>query len=145
MAALRLTFAYEGRKIELVDVQPVDAVAPEPPPSPRGRAGYWLELRGRDKRPVFRRVLSDPLGESVEAPTGDPAGTFERATVESPSGTFQVMVPDVEEGEVSIFHVDPERGKREKEKEKDKDKDKDKDKRGRELGRFRVSRERRRD
>jgi hypothetical protein len=131
MAALRLTFAYEGRKIELVDVQPVDAVAPEPPPSARGRAGFWLELRGRAGRPVFRRVLSDPLGGSVEAPTGDPTGSFERATVEDASGTFQVMVPDVEEGEeVAILHVDPERGK-------------DEEERGRELGRFDVSRGRR--
>lgn len=123
--ALRLTFAYEGRRVELVDVQPVDAVAPEPPPSARGRAGLWLELTERRGRPVFRRVLSDSLGESVELLSGDPEHPFERATVEDPSGTFQVMVPAVEDAEVVLFHVDPERGKQ--------------DERGSELGRFDLS------
>lgn len=127
MGALRLTFAYEGHKVDLVGVEPVDAVAPEPPPSPRGRAGFWLEVSGRGGKPVFRRVLRDPLGESVEVPTGDEAGSFERADVEDPAGTFHVMVPDVEEGEVALFHVDPGREKHE-------------DERGRELGRFDLGR-----
>jgi hypothetical protein len=124
--ALRLTFAYQGRRVELVDVQPVDAVAPEPPPSPRGRAGFWLELTARGGRPLFRRVLRDSLGESVELPSDDPERPFERATVEDPSGTFQVMIPAVEDAEVALFHVDPERGKQ--------------DERGDELGRFDLSR-----
>ncbi len=137
MAALRLTFAYEGEKLDLVDVQPVDAIAPEPPPSARGLAGVWLELRDRSEQPVFRRVLSDPVWRSVEVPTGE--GTFERATIEAPAGTFDVMVPDVEEGEVAIFEVDPQREERERPRRRGR-----KEPRGRELGRFDVSRGRRR-
>lgn len=108
--ALRLTFAYEGRRVELINVQPVDTVAPEAPPSERGRAGFWLEITERGGAPLFRRVLSEPLRRSVELLSEDPERPFERATIEDPSGQFQVMVPAVEEGEVALFHSEPERG-----------------------------------
>jgi hypothetical protein len=127
--AFRLTFSYEGRRLELVDVQEVDAVVPEPPASEHGRAGYWLELNDGGGRSVFRRVLHEPVGESVEVFSDDPERPFQRATVEKPAGTFQVMVPAVDEGEVSILHVESKSAKRKKDAD-----------RGRELGRFKVSR-----
>jgi hypothetical protein len=116
--ALRLTFAYEGRSIELRDVEPVDTVAPAPPPSENGVAGFAVELLADDGELLFRRMLQDPLGESVELPTGDrdKARPFERATVEKPSGTFIVMVPAVEgRAQVALFErvgEEPERMER---------------------------------
>jgi hypothetical protein len=104
--ALRLTFAYEGRSIELRDVEVVDTVAPAPPPAESGLAGFVLEVHGRDGKLLFRRMLSEPLGESVELPAGDrdKQRPFERATVQKPSGTFIVMVPAVEGGaQVALF------------------------------------------
>lgn len=103
--SLRLTFAYEGRSVELQSVEPVEAVAPAPPPSERGIAGFAVELLRSDGELLFRRMLDDPLGDSVEMPAGDrdKERPFERATVEEPSGTFIVMVPAVEGAEVALF------------------------------------------
>jgi hypothetical protein len=104
MAALRLTFAYEGRRIELVSAEAVDAIAPTPPVSRRGIGGFRLELLGSGGESLFARTLIDPFGESVEFPSGDPEQPFERATVENASGTFEVMVPALEGGvEVALF------------------------------------------
>jgi hypothetical protein len=104
--SLRLTFSYEGRRVELQSVEPVDAVAPAPPVSPRGTAGFALEVHGGGGKVLFKRMLDEPFGESVEVPTGDrdPERPFERAPVENPSGTFVVMVPAPEAGaEVALF------------------------------------------
>ncbi|HEX8052628.1 MAG TPA: hypothetical protein VF517_06520 [Thermoleophilaceae bacterium] len=104
--SLRLTFSYEGRRVELQSVEPVDAVAPAPPVSPRGTAGFALEVHGRGGTVLFKRMLDEPFGESVEVPAGDrdPERPFERAAVENPSGTFIVMVPALAAGaEVALF------------------------------------------
>ena len=93
MAALRLRFAYEGRRIELVSAERVNATAPRPPVSQRGIGGFRLELWDADESALFARVLHDPFGESAEFPSGDPGRPFERTTVENPSGTFSVLVP----------------------------------------------------
>lgn len=104
MPSLRLTFAHEGRRIELVSAQFVDGIAPTPPVSPRGIGGFWLEVRGGDEQTLFERTLQDPFGESPEFPTGDPERPFQRATVQNPSGSFEVMVPDLEGAvEVALF------------------------------------------
>ena len=106
MAALRLTFSYRGRQVQLENVEAVDAVAPTPPVARGGRAGFALELLDGGGRSVYRRMLTEPLSESAEVPVPDrdPERPFERMPVENPSGTFTVMVPEVEGGdEVALF------------------------------------------
>jgi hypothetical protein len=104
MAALRLTFSYEGRRIELVSAEPVDAVAPAPPLSPRGIGGFRLEVRTSAQEPLFSRPLHEPFGDSVEVIPARPGEQPQRTTVDNRRGIFVVMVPALEEAaEVALF------------------------------------------
>lgn len=98
--ALRLTFSYQGRSVELLGQQNLDAM---PPPSDAlddfaGQAGFWYELRDASAQPVYRRIIENPVQFSLEGPPDDSetASDLQRVTVESPQGTFTLMVPDLE-------------------------------------------------
>jgi hypothetical protein len=101
-SALRLRFEVDWPQIRLVGRQTLEMRAPPPDvilteEDARKTArkpvlsGYWIELRDGRGRPLYRRVLYDPLGTSLEAPTED--GSWTRVTVEQPSNLFSVVVP----------------------------------------------------
>jgi hypothetical protein len=98
--ALRLTFSYDGDKIDLVSRQSVEMIVPpsDPVEGTRRQAGFWLEVKGDGEKTVYRRMLHDPLATSVEAFSEDPQRTMYRAPSERRSGVFSVVVPEVEEG-----------------------------------------------
>jgi hypothetical protein len=103
-SAFRLQFAVDWPRIRLVGRQTLEMRAPPPDVilseerAPRLArkpvlSGYWIELRDGRGRPLYRRVLYDPLGTSLEAPTED--GSWTRVTVEQPSNLFSVVVPNL--------------------------------------------------
>lgn len=97
--ALRLMFAYEGRKVSLESAQPV---AMRVPPSDRTdeyekHSGTWIEVRDNRDRVLYRKVLHDPMPASLEVPSGDPVRTFTRVAAKT-SGTFSVVVPELPDG-----------------------------------------------
>ena len=97
--ALRLTFSFDGDRIHLVRHVILEMKAP---PSDWDLAygrlksfhpvtGFWIELRTATGAPVYRRFLSDPLRQYVEAPNGK--GGWTRSSVERKAGMFSVLVP----------------------------------------------------
>jgi hypothetical protein len=105
-SALRLVFEYRGDKITLVSQQAV-AMRPTPPhplvARPEER-GYWIVLADADGRPLYRRVLHDPIQTDTEVLTDDPDRPLARVKVAEPQGTFFVIVPNVPGGRtVGLF------------------------------------------
>jgi hypothetical protein len=60
---LRITFAYDGPKLEIKRVQRVAMLAPAAPPtSPaENQTGYWLEVCDREGALLYHRPMHDPL------------------------------------------------------------------------------------
>ena len=92
----RLRFEYDGERLRLVRRTRVAMIAPTSPvqrPRLGESGGMWVELLGDDDRPLFHRVLSDPLRTRVEVHSPDrrPEVRFG----DPQPGQFEVLVPDV--------------------------------------------------
>jgi hypothetical protein len=96
---LRLTFRFEGDRVELVSRQRVRMIAPpsigDPPEGGRS-SGAWIELQDRQGRTVAYRVLHDPF--QTHAEHHSPDGRIERVERPVESGEFEVLLPAVPEG-----------------------------------------------
>jgi hypothetical protein len=100
--AVRLHFSLDGDELRLVDHQVL--VMRAPPPDTLHAAdsidgiprlsGFWIELRNQAGRPLYRRVLHDPLRYWTEAPNED--GSRTKKSVRHPRTTFSVVVPALE-------------------------------------------------
>lgn len=107
--ALRMTFSYHGREIELAAVQ---RVALWVPPSDslddrRDRSGFWLEFRDAAGVPVFRQDLPPTVGDDYEVFPEDPAGEIIRQPVDMRSGAFSIVVPEMSEARQLTFVGSP--------------------------------------
>jgi hypothetical protein len=105
--AMRLTFAYEGADIRLIDRQIVDKpTQPSAPLLERGKdqqaqSGFWVELQGRRDKPLYRLVMSNPIRFHAEVP--DDEGGFTNVPRPKPSGTFFVVVPRLPEAQSIVL------------------------------------------
>ncbi len=94
--ALRLTFAYRGNDIRLIDSRRVEAIAPPavtPLPQP-GHTGYWFQVTDSAGRVIYHRVLHSPVAVDVEAFSPDGRQTITRVPIADPQGQFSVLMPD---------------------------------------------------
>ena len=107
--ALRLTFRYEGDRIELVSRQPVEMTLPPSHPleEAEGQSGFWFTVRGRDGQPLYRRVMHPPIRTDAEVFSPQPTQNIKRVPVSRPSGTFVLVVPDLEAAETVTLHMHP--------------------------------------
>lgn len=97
--ALRLTFAYRGNDIRLIDSLRVEAIAPPaitPVPQP-GYTGYWFQVTDSAGRVIYHRVLHSPVAVDFEAFSPDGRQTITRVPIADPQGQFSVLMPDVPE------------------------------------------------
>lgn len=97
--ALRLTFAYRGNEIRLIDSRPVETIAPPvvaPLPQP-GQTGYWFQVTDSAGRVIYHRPLHSPIAADVEAFSPDGQQTITRAPITDPQGQFSVLMPDMPE------------------------------------------------
>ena len=105
---LRLTFAYEASRIELVSQMRVEKITPPsvtPCPDPKTAAGYWVELRDKRGRCLFHRLLPDAIRDSAEIyPEGKPMA---RAQLREVKGRFEVLFPDVPEADSVVVMGHP--------------------------------------
>ena len=94
-AAVRLTFDYIGESaLRLVGVRHLDKRALlSDAIDGEGQAGFWIELRDRDDRVVYRRIMDNPTTRH-EGPSDERGGITNRQPV-STSGTFSVVVPEI--------------------------------------------------
>ncbi|CAM5370227.1 hypothetical protein [Streptomyces griseomycini] len=94
---VRLIFEYEGTDIRLISRR---RVAMMPPPSDPLREredaqGFWVEVRDAQQRPLYRRVMCDPVRRDVEVFSDEPEYSIARVPVDEPRGLFVVLVPDI--------------------------------------------------
>ena len=112
--AIRLTFVYDGNKIELKDA---DRIAMSVPPTDHIKegqpmTGFWLELRGADEQALFRRIMHDPIALDREIFPDQQGGEIIRRSVASPHGVFSVVIPEIKHMETLTFHGVPAGGSR---------------------------------
>jgi hypothetical protein len=92
----RLTFRYDGTRIELIDRKRVQMIAP---PITGGRPiagehnGTWLELRDAADQVIYHRDLRRLLGAEVEV--FQPDGTVNHVVGMPGRGQFELVVPDL--------------------------------------------------
>jgi hypothetical protein len=93
--ALRLTFAVQDRRIELLDVAEVAMrVPPTDPLDQRGeRSGFWVEVVDADGAPLFRQDLPPTVLDDPEVFPEDPAGEIVRVPAPGRRHAFSVVVP----------------------------------------------------
>jgi hypothetical protein len=106
---LRLTFAYRGEKIELVEVQRVAMFVPpgDSLEDREARSGFWLELRDSHGSLVFRQAMHHVLANDYEVFPEDPAGEIVRRPVPERSGAFTIVIPELTEAESLVFMASP--------------------------------------
>lgn len=105
--SVRMTFRYDDDGLRLVDLtprrsppQPSDERVGEPP-----AAAIVLELRTLSGTVSFRRLLHDPIPQTLEARSAQ-RGLW-RVPYVSPSGTFSVVVPAPESGAIVVVSAGP--------------------------------------
>jgi hypothetical protein len=111
MKALRMLFSFDGEHVHLVSQQSVEMVLPpsDPVQGIEGHKGFWYELRDVQDRPLYRRVMHNPMREDVEVFADDPKQSVARHTVPNRKGVFVVVVPDIEEGHAVTLSSSPRR------------------------------------
>lgn len=95
---LRLTFAYEGNRIELVSQLRVEKITPPSlgPCPDENASGYWVELQDKRGKCLFHRLLPDAIRDSAEIyPQNKPLA---RVALREIKGRFEVLLPDLDEG-----------------------------------------------
>ena len=107
--ALRLTFRYDGDKVEMVSSQQVEMILPpshalEDPESP---AAFSFVVSDAAGRRLYRRMIHPPIQTDVEV--FEPDGSIRKAPAVRPSGSFVLLVPDVPAG-ASLTLVGPRPG-----------------------------------
>jgi hypothetical protein len=106
-----MIFAFEGEHVHLVSQQSVDMVLPpsDPIQGAQGHKGFWYELRDAQDRPLYRRVIHNPMQEDVEVFSDDPKKSIARQTVPNRKGVFFVVVPEIDEGHTVTLSSSPRR------------------------------------
>lgn len=106
--SLRLIFIYEGDKIRLKSQQSVTMIPPAPTTkrSQEKQSGFWYELRDQDGRPVYYKVMHNPIRFDVEV-FDVPGEEIIRQPIEYPRGTFQLLVPDTKEARELVLFSSP--------------------------------------
>ena len=112
--AVRLTFSYEGDKVELVGQQRVNMIPPpsDPVKTEAGfmaepESGFWYEVKDANGGTIYRRVIHSPIEYNREVFTNEPEKTIQRVTIDEPQGVFTVVIPDIEEADAVSLHSSP--------------------------------------
>lgn len=104
--ALRLTFEFDGDNVKLGGIERLEKLVPPmtaSPPEADTHSGEWLQLHDDEDRPVFTRLLHDPLRTRVEV--HDPE-TGPALVVGPPGqGRFDVLVPDLPEAATVVLYA----------------------------------------
>jgi hypothetical protein len=76
-----------------------------------GQPGLAGVQRHAQDRPLYRRVIHNPMREDVEVFSEDPKQSVARRTVPNRKGVFVVVVPDTEEGHTVTLSGSPRRAR----------------------------------
>jgi hypothetical protein len=108
-SAIRLTFAYDGPEVRLVDRQHVETIVPpgEPEPIPDGASGFWIEVRDKGGGALYQRSLHQPVRMEAEVFPEHHDQLPYYVPRSSPTGAFAIVVPDLPEAERAALHSSP--------------------------------------
>lgn len=105
--AWRLTFRYEGDRVELVSrdrIATVEVPPDAPPPPEAARVGAWVELRDADDRVIHEHPLAQAIQRDVEVFSPEPGAPIRRVRLPEPRGAFQVIVPALPAARDLVLH-----------------------------------------
>jgi len=107
--ALRLTFAYEGSTVHLVSSQSVEMILPPSHPlnAHENETGFWVTLADTAGKPVYRRIMQNPVRLDQEVFSPDAKQSVHRVNVAKQKGSFVVLVPDVAQARTLILFSHP--------------------------------------
>jgi hypothetical protein len=108
--AVRLIFEQKDGKIKLVSTQRVNMIVPPPQAltSASGRRGSSFELRDTQDRPVYRRVIENPV-QDLEVVVDDPRRPLQRIKEDRGRGAFFLIVPDITGARKVALNLEPRR------------------------------------
>lgn len=104
--SIRFTFSYRGANIKLESRQNIKMIAP---PSDAltvssKRSGFWYELRDKENRILYRRIIQNPVKYAVEVRSDKKDTPLVWEEVKDPAGQFVLLAPELQEA-VSIVLV----------------------------------------
>ena len=96
--ALRLTFVQRGAKVELRSVRRIRMRVPPGARDPRAKirddaVGEWIELRGANGEPLYRRFVSELVQEDLNVAHAARREPMRRAEGLPREHVFTVLVP----------------------------------------------------
>lgn len=102
--AVRLTFSYEGNKVKLVSQEAVEMTVQ---PSDRikdyyKQTGFWAEIRNKQAKTLYRRVMYNPTRKDVEVFSDDPEVGITRRPAPKRKGRFVVLMPDMDQSHEAL-------------------------------------------
>ncbi len=104
-SALRIVLSHKGKsfRVESVTrvrkvVQPSDSLG-----EAQGEAESWVAIQGSHGKPVFRRLIQNPLG-TREAPTGEKR-ELRQVRLPEPSGVVTFLLPDLPEAQKVVLYA----------------------------------------
>jgi hypothetical protein len=104
--ALRLTFSFDGPRVQLTLREPVEMTLP--PSTTFGdeapQAAFWYELQDGERAPLYRRTQRHPLDPAVEVRTGDPERPLAHRDSGRTAGTFALLVPDLPDARSVVLY-----------------------------------------
>jgi hypothetical protein len=105
--AVRIVFEYDGEKVRIVSSQRVNMLVPfsDPLVDYAHQQGSWIEVRDREKRPLYRQLLPHMIQSDVEGPSDSPGYPMTRRPVGDPHGMFVALVPELPAAtRISLWH-----------------------------------------
>jgi len=105
--AYRILFTYEGLNVKMGAAQRLEMMSPPSDPipgqvgvnglvEPLEQTGFWYELRDANERPLYRRVIDNPIKLSVSDLSGDPEHPFTNRMITNPRGDFLLIIPAID-------------------------------------------------
>lgn len=106
---LRLTFVYEGSSVRLVSSQSVEMILPPSHPleAQQNETGFWYTLADAAGKPMYRRIVHNPMRLDREVFSQDAKQSVHRLDVAKPKGSFVVLVPDIAQARTLILFSHP--------------------------------------
>lgn len=81
---------------------------PTEPAEPKtGQTGFWYELHDTDGRPLYRRIVQNPIRFDAEVFSPDPKESIRRIELPNPEGTFVLLAPDLGEARSVVLFSSP--------------------------------------
>lgn len=96
--AIRLTFSYEGDKINIISKQKINKILP-PSDNIAGQeisSRFWYELRDSKRNVIYEQNLNDIISDDIEIFSTNPDDpAFVRHKLSDKKGVFSIVIPDM--------------------------------------------------